>query len=229
MFLKRSLVYLLTVMAGVTAFSTKGIANPTGLDALLTVFELSQARQAINLERLKNATYQIPELTDTPETTVTLQGGKYDQDGIKVTLIKPIAFGDVMGNQRQDAAAILVVNTGGSGTFMYLAVATIENGKVTNPDTYFLGDRVRVQSLTIKDQRIRLTVLKHQDGDPMCCPSSLEAMAFEINDNEGMLKPITLSEQERQGIHIEDLPSQELPGDGGDPAMPQDNEFEIRL
>jgi hypothetical protein len=189
-----------------------------------TTFEIVQAPTRISTEILKNATYTIPD-----QGTYTLNQGSYDADNIKVSLIKPIALGDVDQDGDQDGAVILAVDTGGSGIFIYLAVATINGDQVSNPDTYFLGDRVRVQSLTIKDGQIRLNLLKHQADDPQCCPSQLVSMAYQLDNQTGTLKSIELSEQEKQKIHTEDLPSQMLPGDDNVPFQPQDDQFQIQF
>lgn len=186
--------------------------------------QMAQVTNQINLALLKNATYTIPE-----QGTFSLNQGQYKSNDVTVTLIQPIALGDVDLDGDQDAAVLLAVNTGGSGTFIYLAVATIQNGQVSNPDTYALGDRVRVQSLAIKDGRIRLNMLTHQADDPQCCPSQLVSMAYQLDNQAGTLKPIELSEQEKQQIHVEDLPSQMLPGDDNVPFQPQDNQFQIKF
>lgn len=192
------------------------IAAPIPVKASL---EMAQMPSQISLALLKNATYTIPE-----QGTYQLTEGQYEADDLTVTLLsEPIAVGN------GDAAVILGVNTGGSGVFMYLAAVVIEDGQVSNPDTISLGDRVRIQSLKIKDGRIRLNMLTHQADDPQCCPSQLVSMAYQLDDQAGTLKPIELSDQEKQQIHVEDLPSQMLPGDDNVPFQPQDNQFQIKF
>lgn len=191
--------------------------------------EIAQLPAPMTLALLKNATYTIPDLGENTTSAYPLENGQYQANGVTVTLIQPIAMGDVDQDGNGDAAVILAVNTGGSGTFIYLAAATIQNGQLSNPDTVPLGDRVRVQSLNIKDGRIRLNLLTHQADDPQCCPSELVSMAYQLNSQAGTLTPIELSDQEKQGIHIEDLPSQMLPGDDNTPFQPQDDQFQIKL
>ncbi len=217
---KHQWLLLLVILGGLLSTSAPTLSK----EISLTPSPIAQLSPKISVARLKTATYTIPD-----QGTYPLKEGKYHQDGVKVTLLNPFAVGDATGNGQEDAAAILAVETGGSGTFMYLAVVTLAEGIVNNPDTYFLGDRVRVQSLTIKDQQIRLNLLKHQPDDPRCCPSELVSMAYQIDDQLETLKPVTLSDKERQRIHIEDLPSQTLPGDEDVPFQPQDDGFKIRL
>jgi hypothetical protein len=175
---------------------------------------------------LKNLSYTIPD-----QGTFPLNNGQFPGGTFTLAMIKPIALGDVDQDGDQDAAVILrrqsVVSP---DELIYLAVVTAgPDGSITNPDTYFLGDRVRVQSLVIKDGQIRLNMLKHQEGDPQCCPSSLVSQAYELDNADATIKPITLNEQQRQEIHIQDLPTQNLPGDSDQPFQPQDNQFQIRL
>ena len=171
----------------------------------------------LTVDVLKNLSYTIPD-----QGTYPLNNGVFTGGTFNLNLIKPIALGDVDQDGDQDGAVILrrqsVVSP---DELIYLAVVTAgPDGSPTNPDTYFLGDRVRVQSLVVKNGQIRLNILKHQPGDPQCCPSALVSEAYQLNSGEGTLAPITLNEQQRQEIHIQDLPSQALPGDQDEPFQP---------
>ncbi|AIE74596.1 MULTISPECIES: hypothetical protein [unclassified Synechocystis] len=180
----------------------------------------------LTVDVLKNLSYTIPD-----QSTYSLNNGVFAGGTFSLNLIKPIAIGDVDQDGDQDAAVILrrqsVVSP---DELIYLAVVAVgPNGSPSNPDTYFLGDRVRVQSLVIKDGQIRLNMLKHQQGDPECCPSSLVSEAYQLDAVAGTLQPITLNEQQRQEIHIQDLPSQALPGDQDEPFQPPLDQFQIQL
>jgi hypothetical protein len=85
-----------------------------------------------------------------------------------------------------------------------------------------------VQSLSLKNNQVRVTLLQHQATDPLCCPSELVVQAYQLNDS-GELAPLTLSAQERQQIHIEDLPVPEVANDDDFPDQPALGEFRIRL
>jgi hypothetical protein len=124
---------------------------------------------------------------------------------------------------------ILALETGGSGTFEYLAIVSNQNGRLVNLDTYPLGDRVRVQTLRIKDGQVRLKMLKHKDTDPMCCPTDLIIEAYQINNTEGTLAPITLSEEQRQQVYVEDLPTPAIDNGDNGPVQPSLGEFQLKL
>jgi hypothetical protein len=175
---------------------------------------------------LGNATYQIPD-----RGSVTLTNGQYQGDQFTVTLGKAIAIGDLNQDGTDDAAVILAVETGGSGTFMYLAAVTQSptDNLPSNPDTYFLGDRVQIKSLKINNGAIRIKMLKAKPTDPMCCPTNTVIEAYQLNNTAGTLSPITLTEKDKQQILIEDIPSPAL-GDGDNvPTAPGLGEIQIKF
>ena len=76
---------------------------------------------------------------------------------------KPI-FADLNGDNTKEAALILMQHTGGSGTFFYLAVARDSDDIV---ESYFLGDRVRVEAMKIFKNQITVEYLDRAKYDPM--------------------------------------------------------------
>lgn len=101
---------------------------------------------------------------------ITLANGDLDQDGIP------------------DAVVVLAENSGGSGTFIYLAAVLNENGDPVNTSTILLRDRVQVQSLRVADDQIVVTVLTHAPEDPLCCPTQQGTMKYRLN--AGQLVPL---------------------------------------
>ena len=92
-----------------------------------------------------------------------------------VTLSDKMAFGDLNGDGEKDAAVILIINPGGSGTFRYLAAVINQNGAPNHVASQLLGDRVKVKSLSIKSGEITVKMITHGPSDPLCCPT-LEAI-----------------------------------------------------
>jgi hypothetical protein len=197
-----------------------GLANPQ--PALAAPLAQSIA-SPLTLQALKNATYSLPQ-----QGSFTLTNGSLQQGNRTLTLIPPIAVGDVNQDGSQDAAVILALNNGGDSTFMYLAVVVIQGNGLSNIDTYSLGDQVRVQSLRVKSGQVRVTLLRPKPTDPPCCPSDLVVEAYQLNPT-GVLAPITLSESQRQQIHVEDLPIPAVAQDDDFPSQPSLGEFQIQL
>ncbi len=188
---------------------------------------LAQKASVISLQGLKNATYQIPD-----QGSVTLSNGQYQSGKVTVTLLnKPIAIGDLNQDGTDDAAVILAVQTGGSGTFMYLAAITSSQGEQTlsNPDTYLLGDRVQVQNLSIKNGAVRVKMLKAKLSDPLCCPTDMVIEAYQLNNTTGTFAPMTLSEKDKQQILIEDVPAPVLGNGDNVPTQPPIDEIQIKF
>ncbi len=77
------------------------------------------------------------------------QGG----DGATKILVKifgtPVR-GDLDDDGVEDAVLLLVVDSGGSGTFYYLAVAYNRGGTFSGGEAIFLGDRIAPQRLSIR-------------------------------------------------------------------------------
>lgn len=133
----------------------------------------------------KNATYNI----DGKE--ITLKNGKAEVD-IPGTSSKTVVvlFGNPVYGQlqcedsEQDSAVILSVNSGGSGTFYYLAA--VINELYTNPDktladnvlqystkAIFLGDRIVPQNLDMKDGIVSVKYLDRKAGEAMSAKPSV--------------------------------------------------------
>jgi len=129
-------------------------------------------------EMLQNATYPS-ELEESG--TITLTNGRYEgkpfvEGGASrpvVTLVEPVAFGDLDGDGVEDAAVILAANAGGSGTFISLEAVRNEGGEPVHLANYLLGDRAQIESLAIEGGQIVLEMITHGPKDPMCCPTQL--------------------------------------------------------
>jgi hypothetical protein len=141
----------------------------------------------LTLEQLQNAQYQG--IYDQP---VTLTGGKYEgapfvEGGASrptVTFTEPYALGDLNGDGVADAAVLLVENSGGSGSFVYLAAVLDSAGSPDNVATTSLGDRVQPQSLAIGDGQIDLQLIGFGPNDPLCCPTQQEDQTYALQGGQ---------------------------------------------
>jgi heat shock protein HslJ len=138
-------------------------------------------------DKLKNAEYR-----GIYEETVQLIDGRYEGEPFveggasrpTVTFIDPHAVGDLDGDGVEDAAVLLAENSGGSGTFIYLAAVLNRNGNPQNTATKLLGDRVQVNSLSIEDGEIIVDMTTHGPDDPMCCPTQRVVQTYQLRGNE---------------------------------------------
>jgi heat shock protein HslJ len=138
------------------------------------------------LSDLKNGTYRgvYPE-------AVTLVQGRYEGPAFTeggasrptVTFLEDaLAYGDVTGDGRADAVVLLAEDSGGSGTFVYLALVAGAAGGPVEGDATLLGDRVQVASLMVEDNRVAVGMVQHGPGDPACCPTQEVIKTFESRD-----------------------------------------------
>ena len=139
----------------------------------------------LSLKQLQNAQYRLPLLGD-EETSIRFHGGqgsiKYGEgatERVQAGLVGDlVAHGDLDGDAVADAAAVVFIDPGGSGTFIHLLAMRNRAGTPVQAGREFLGDRVRVQSLAIWGGRIFVTMLAHGPGDGLCCPSIEITRAF---------------------------------------------------
>ncbi len=146
----------------------------------LIVVETSAS--SLTLEALKNAEYHCEFAA---AGSVKLVNGAYQGElsvgssaDLTVTLGEMVALGDLDEDGTEDAAVILIVDPGGSGTFYYLAVVVDEDGKPRNVASVLLGDRVQVKSVSIQSGKIVLNLVAQGPGDPMCCPTLEKTLRY---------------------------------------------------
>jgi heat shock protein HslJ len=122
--------------------------------------------------------------------TVTLQGGSwegapYAEGGAsrpRVAIVPgPLTSGDLDGDGSTEALVLLASSSGGSGTHSSVAVVSRRDGRVQNLATRLLGDRVQVRSMTIKDGRLTIDVVRAGPDDPACCPGEMATYTWALD------------------------------------------------
>ena len=130
------------------------------------------------LPALANANFPI-DVTSTG--TAQLKDGVFEEPAapgsaskITVTLGKNPAEGDLNGDGVPDAAVTLNAETGGSGTFTYLAAVINKNGIAEPLNAVLIGDRIVVKNLTIKSGQIDLEFLDHSANEPLAAAPTVD-------------------------------------------------------
>jgi hypothetical protein len=152
--------------------------EPTATIVATTAAELTEAI-------LDNLTYQ-----GLYTETIQLVNGRYEGEPFvaggtsrpTVTRLPLVAFGDLNGDGVDDAAVLLVENSGGSGSFVFLAAVINQGGSPENVSTILLGDRVELQWLAISDGQIVAEIVTHSDSDPLCCPSLVRRNIYALQE-----------------------------------------------
>ncbi len=128
----------------------------------------------LSIEALQNATYSLPGFGDAIHACPLENGICMVDDPlfgrIEVTLIEPVAFGDLNGDGVGDAAVLLAANAGRSGIFVSLHAVLNEAGQPRPSASSRIDDRPRIHQLAIEDGAIVLEATLHDSDDPACCP-----------------------------------------------------------
>jgi len=98
-----------------------------------------------------------------------------------VKLTDQRAFGILDG--KEAGAVILVTDPGGSGSFYDLALLVKGPEGWTNQSIFFLGDRIRIQSLAIADNAVVVDMTTHGPEDAMCCPTRHVVQRYVLEGN----------------------------------------------
>ena len=93
--------------------------------------------------------------------------------------------GDLDGDGTDEVVVFLWESSGGSGTYIYIAVAGSRDGQNLNFATAPVGDRVQLRSGAIKDGQVELDVVQQGPGDAACCPSQLARRYWRL-ETEGL-------------------------------------------
>jgi hypothetical protein len=153
------------------------------------VFAAGCGSQAAPLteESLKNAEYQGIYPDAVKLTEGQYEGQPFVEGGASrptVVFTEPFALGDLDGDGVEDAAVLLVEDSGGSGSFVYLAAVLNRDGQPENVATTLLGDRAQVEELSIDSGQIGVKMLTHGPDDPMCCPSQESQATYTLEGSE---------------------------------------------
>jgi len=125
--------------------------------------------------RIRNAEYQLG-ATDSLGV-VQLTDGKFQQgtagepDYVSVNLTDFVATGDLNGDGVNEVAALVGENYGGSGTFVFLAVYSDVNGKLTFQTSTLVDDRPALNALSIENGEVLVDAATRDADDPFCCPT----------------------------------------------------------
>ena len=125
---------------------------------------------------LEQATY----LTENSrEGTATLEDGEFREpvaEGSAIELVIRLGkwtTGHIDERDRVDAAAVTVEDPGGSGTFSYLHALVDDDGELSDAAVAFLGDRIRVEGVSIHDGVITVAMFDRAPHEPFAEPPTI--------------------------------------------------------
>ena len=140
---------------------------------------------------LERATY----LTESTEVgTAMLEDGEFRQPvapGSSAEMVIRLgkwSTGDIDGRDGVDAAAITVENPGGSGTFFFLHALVNDEGALHDAGFAFLGDRVRVEGVSIHDGVITVAMLDRAPNEAFANPPTIAVIRQFRLENEKLVE-----------------------------------------
>jgi len=203
-----------SVQINTTETPSTAITEPSIPPLVITITEtptlpLPAPVSALTVELLRNGTYDLSAFTGTPRT-VTLVNGSYASstdpaavDYLSVSMSDLVAFGDLNYDSLNDAAVILGINTGGSGTFVYIAAVLNIGGSPAQVASVFIDDRPMINSLSIASGEILSDIITHGVDDPMCCPSFQTRQGFRLYGRQLVLtRRLTWTSGMQRSINI---------------------------
>jgi heat shock protein HslJ len=161
--------------------------------------------QGLSLDQLKNASYSG--IYDEP---VTLTDGSYEgepfvEGGAQVPTVtwvnNGVAYGDLNGDGVDDAAVLLVENSGGTGVFTYVGVQLNVDGQPVDAGTAWVGDRTQAKSMAIENGQVIMEIVTQGPSDPQCCPTLKVRKIYALQDG----KPVEVSSEEMGSVSLDEL------------------------
>jgi len=147
-------------------------------------------RTAWSLAALKNVTYSGLKGYSSPVALIDgrWEGPTYVAGGASRPSVHFVGdlfrIGKITGHDTDSAVVFLAESSGGSGTFLYLAVVEKKNGKLVNTDTAPVGDRVQIRDVRIETGTIVVDVLQAGPQDAACCPGELATRRWQMKTNQ---------------------------------------------
>ncbi|HSN04732.1 MAG TPA: hypothetical protein VLS44_07085 [Nitrospira sp.] len=111
---------------------------------------------------------------------VSLAAGRSEKEAVPgstmtvvTTLVEEPVPGDLNGDGVEDAAVWLLQQPGGTGSFLYVAVALNIEGRFVGTNAVFVGDRIVPQAMRIQNGILSVTYVDRHTGEPMAARPSV--------------------------------------------------------
>lgn len=140
---------------------------------------------------LRNMEYNLPH----SQKIVRLSDGEYEgsngNGSLSASISGIISFGDLDGDNREDAAFILSEIVASTDTFISLVVVTTPEGQPLQTYSILLGKQELINTITIQHARVILDMLTQGPKDQPCCPSLSVVRTFALTKGGLVLVNVT--------------------------------------
>lgn len=115
-----------------------------------------------------NASYLLEDGEVTlSEGHADVKGSMGASDNVRTDVVGEPTVGDVNDDGLTDAVVILSRETGGSGTYLYVASALHDGNGYLGLNALPLGDRINVEKVSIENTLVRFAYLEHAPDEPL--------------------------------------------------------------
>jgi|GEM_PF-3669276 len=136
----------------------------------------------LTLDVLSNMTYRLSD-KGTPTIVRLIRSKGHNEQGEFRLDTEHFALGDLGGDGVDDAIAVLVSSGSGSGAFYYLVAVMQRKGALETPAVKRLGDRIKINEISIRDGIVTVDMITQGPKDPMCCPTERQVLKLIIQEN----------------------------------------------
>jgi heat shock protein HslJ len=121
-----------------------------------------------------------------PDRALVLKqgAGTYEGGGTVLLLDQLIPQGDLNGDGKADAVALLDDEASGSGHFIWIAAVLDALGQPTPTEAVMLGDRIGVKSVRIDNGQVVADIVGQGTGDTACCGTWNIRKVFALQDGK---------------------------------------------
>lgn len=149
----------------------------------------ANAQNDIRKIDFKNFTYDIQSLDGENKSKVTVEDGNYSrmsEDDKYYLSVQDVAYGDLDGDGKEEAAVGLIENTGGTGQFSSGLIFTMRGGKPVVLTMFEGGDRAYGGIVGAKIVNQTLIVERNAPGDlgAACCAEFIETTRYKWNGSK---------------------------------------------
>ena len=192
-FSKIWIIIIILIIGGILAWQYFGMVEEVEAPGMEATEHSKEEKEfaKLTLEALENAEYYFALYDKKARLVNGLYGEEeiIDEDGFRYIFSAgivddKIAFGDLNYNGKEDAAVIIYSAGGGNGVFYELAAMINENGSPYHLTSEYLGDRIRVNSIAVKESVIILDMIIHDLGDAACCPTLDKVFQYKLFEDE---------------------------------------------
>lgn len=166
----------------------KGLLLPLiFLSIIMLVLASPVPSEELTVNHLLNTKYLIPGMGNSEEGRwVLFNDGKYKgnapNDLIGAHIVAK-AVGYLSNEKSKVGAVVYGFSTGGTGFFMFLCAVRMINGELRSTEVVSLEDRARINSLTIKPEKIVLDWVAHRGTDPAPFPTWQKITEYKLVEN----------------------------------------------